>query len=567
MSNYWRRYTQWLGSSFLNERERRELAALVDTEEIEDRFCRELEFGTGGLRGVMGVGTNRINRYTIRKVSYGLANYLKDMFGDSEKARGVVIAYDSRLNSKLFAEETALTLSTCGIKTFLFNEVQPTPVLSFAVKYLNCIAGIVITASHNPKQYNGYKVYDRFGCQILPNDANAIINYVNTVPMDKIITLMNMQEAVQSGMVKILERDVLEAFLASVSVQSLLDDDNAKADLHIVYTPLHGTGNLPVRMILNRVGFRNVSIVKEQELPDGNFPTVTSPNPEEQDALTLALNKARTENADIVLGTDPDCDRVGVGVKHRDEYVLLTGNQIGALLANFVLANKYNSLNSKSTLIKTIVTSDLGASIARNYGLQVEETLTGFKFIGNRITDYERTGTQEFTMGIEESYGYLVGTHVRDKDAVVSSMLICEMAAAYKAQGKTLVDVLWEIYDEYGYYLDILDSFNFEGIDGAKRLEEIMINLRAEGNRILPNIAVIYDYSQAINDLPKANVIKIVLNDGSWVAVRPSGTEPKLKIYYSIRHIDKTKAQLKLDNIRDILEQKLGLEAVCASAK
>jgi phosphoglucomutase len=559
MTDYLKAYREWLEAPFIDEETRKELAAAIDLKEIEDRFYRDLEFGTGGLRGIMGAGTNRMNIYTVRKASYGLAKYIRDTYGETGKESGVVIAYDSRHNSKVFAREAALVLCAVGIKTFLFDTYQPTPVLSFAVKYLKCIAGIVITASHNPKEYNGYKVYDRFGCQLVPRDADVVIGYVDKVRDLQRIPVLDEEVALNRGLLETVSREVLDDFLDAVSTQSLLKDTKAKEDLHIVYTPLHGTGNIPVRKILDRIGFNNVFVVHEQELPDGDFPTVRTPNPEERDVFNLAFRQGKNDGADIVLGTDPDCDRVGVGVKHQGEYVLLTGNQIGALLVNYVLARKKDSLNAKSTLVKTIVTNELGANIARSYGLQVVDTLTGFKYIGDKITEFEYTGEKEFVLGYEESYGYLVGTHARDKDAVVSSMLISEMAAFYKAQGMTLIDVLEDIYREYGYYLDALDSFTLKGVNGVERIERMMSGLRAGGYKVLPDIEKIYDYSESIGDLPKSNVLKYILKDGSWAAVRPSGTEPKIKIYYSIRQPDRELAQVRLEEIRGLLKEKMGL--------
>ncbi|NLB37496.1 MAG: phospho-sugar mutase, partial [Clostridiales bacterium] len=458
----------------------------------------------------------------------------------------VAIAFDSRNNSRQFAHFAACVLSAHGIRVFLFDKLMPTPVLSFAVRHLKCNAGIVITASHNPKEYNGYKIYDSKGCQIVPKYANEIIKHVYAVEDLKAIPFMKEEEAVATGLIKSIGDEVLDEFTKAVEKQKLYTE---KSDLKIIFTPLHGTGNVPVRRVLRDM---NVSVVKEQELPDGSFSTLRSPNPEERDALTLALNQAKKENADIVLGTDPDCDRVGVGVRHGGEFRLLTGNQIGALLVSFVLMMKKAELTPKSTLVKTIVTNELGANIARRYGLNIVETLTGFKYIGDRINHYEETEEKDFVIGYEESYGYLVGTHSRDKDAVVASMLICEMAAYFKNRGKTLVDALEDIYEEYGFYLDALDSFTFSGKDGAQRIKAIMADFRSRGAEIFGGLKAVKDYGTGLEGLPKENVLKFIFEDGSWLAVRPSGTEPKLKVYYSVRAKGRNDAHERLDTLRDI---------------
>lgn len=557
MDDYLQKYNQWLNAPFIDSQTKAELAAAGEPAEIEDRFYKDLEFGTGGLRGIMGAGTNRVNIYTIRKASFGLANYILDNFGGEGKARGIAIAYDSRHNSQTFAEEAAKVFCACGIKTFLFDELQPTPVLSFAVRHLKCIAGVVITASHNPKEYNGYKVYNQHGCQLVPREADQVIEYVNQVQDIAAVPVSDADWARARGLLDGVGREVLDAYLDAVHAQSLYGDGQAKAGLKIVYTPLHGTGLKPVTSVLARDGFTSVFVVKEQQEPDGSFSTVRTPNPEETEALALGIAKAKAVGADIVLGTDPDCDRVGVAVKHNREYVHLTGNQIGALLVKFVLEQKKADLSPRSTLIKTIVTNDLGAQIALDYGLNVVDTLTGFKFIGDKMTEFEQSGTNEFVAGYEESYGYLVGTHVRDKDAVVATMLICEMAAYHRKRGKTLADALDELYQEYGFYLDHLDSFVLEGINGSAKIDAIMALLRTEGKDILPDVAEVIDYSRGIQDLPKSDVLKFILRDGSWIAVRPSGTEPKLKVYYSIRQPEESLAKAKLELIRGLVSRQI----------
>lgn len=537
------KYNLWLT---FDDETKKELESVTDKKEIEDRFYKDLEFGTGGLRGIMGAGTNRMNSYTVGKASLGFAKYLKDKY-DGEIS--VVIACDSRLNSRAFEWDSARVFASQGIKVYAYTKIVPVPMLSFATRYLHCNAGVMITASHNPKEYNGYKAYDNTGCQLCTDDAKEVLSYINAI--DDYSSVYNdvktVDEYISDGMIVGVYDELFDEFIKAVKTQSLY---NEHSELKIVYTPLHGTGNVPVRKVLED---KIVYVVKEQEEPNGNFPTVVSPNPEDRKALTLGIELAKEKDADIVLGTDPDCDRVGVAVKHNGEYVLLTGNQTGALLVNFVLTMKKDSLNSKSTLVKTIVTSELGANIGRSFGLQVEETLTGFKYIGDKINKFETSGEQEFVIGYEESYGYLVGTHARDKDGVVSSMLVCEMAAWYKNQGKTLVDGLNEIYDKYGYYLDFLDSFVLKGKDGAEKIQNLMVEFRNKGKELLPDIKEIVDFKDGIRDLPKENVLKYIFNDGSWMAVRPSGTEPKIKVYYSIVDPDKSKAKARLEEIRQTI--------------
>lgn len=533
--NYKDKYNEWL--AFADENTKTELESITDEKEIEDRFYKDLAFGTGGLRGIMGAGSNRMNRYTVGKATLGLARYLKSK-NDGEIS--VAIAYDTRNNSQYFAKVAAGIFASQNIKVNIYKMVVPVPVLSFTTHYLNCTAGVMITASHNPKEYNGYKVYDSKGCQFCTEDAKNAIGFINDITDYSSIPFLE-----ESELINYIGENELNAFLAEVKKQSLYEE---KSDLKIVYTPLHGTGNIPVRKMLEGM---DVTVVKEQELPDGNFSTVRSPNPEEKDALTIAIEKAKEIGADLVLGTDPDCDRVGIAVKDGDDYKLFTGNQTGALLVKFVLTMKKDTLNKKSTLVKTIVTSELGANIGRKFGLQIEETLTGFKYIGDKINKYEQTGEQEFVIGYEESYGYLVGTHARDKDAVVSSMLICQMASWYKNQGKTLVDGLNEIYGEYGYFLDYLDSFVLKGKDGAEKIQNLMTSFRNKGTALFDGIEEVIDFSTGIRDLPKENVLKYIWKDGSWMAVRPSGTEPKIKVYYSIVDASKENAGKRLEIIRN----------------
>lgn len=534
---YREKYEKWLG---FDEETAKELSSITDEKEIEDRFYKDIAFGTGGLRGIMGAGSNRMNKYTIGKATYGIANYLKSRKDGEIK---VALAYDSRNNSAYFASVAAGIFAKCGFKVFLYETLVPVPVLSFTTAFLGCDAGVMITASHNPKEYNGYKVYDEKGCQLCTDDANAAISFINQIEDYLAIPFGSDKDE----NITLIGENVLSEYLKKVKEQSVYEQ---ASDLKIVYTPLHGTGNIPVRRMIDGM---NVTVVKEQEMPDGNFSTVRSPNPEEKDALTIAIEKAKEIGGDLVLGTDPDCDRVGIAVKHGDEYVLFTGNQTGALLVNFILTMKKDSLSSKSTLIKTIVTSELGAEIGRSFGLHTEDTLTGFKYIGDKINKYEASGEREFVIGYEESYGYLVGTHARDKDAVVSSMLICQMAAWYKNKGMTLVDGLNEIYDKYGYYLDKLDSFTLKGKDGAERIAELMVLFREKGAEMFDGVKEVIDYSVGVNDLPKENVLKFLFVDGTWMAVRPSGTEPKIKVYYSVRQDSKVLAEERLESIRSII--------------
>ncbi|MBQ7906584.1 MAG: phospho-sugar mutase [Clostridia bacterium] len=543
-------YNLWRTSEYFDKKTRDELCAPLTNEEIEDRFFCDLEFGTGGLRGVMGAGTNRMNKYIIRKATQGFASYLLDKYGKDVK-RGVAIGYDSRNNSDAFAKEAALVMAQNGIPTYLYTELMPTPTLSFTVRELGCVGGIVVTASHNPKEYNGYKVYDETGCQVLIDDANAIIGYVNAITDLSTIKVLDEETARKDGLLMDVPSKVYESFIANVKKQA---HDIGEKSAKIVYTPLHGTGNKPVRRVLSDLGY-DVTVVKEQEIKDGNFPTVNSPNPENAEALSLGIKLCEQMGADLILGTDPDCDRVGIAVNTRDGMKLFTGNQVGALLVDYVIKMNKASLSEKSTVIKTIVTSELGAIIAKQNGLKVIETLTGFKFIGDKMNYFDNTGNGEFVIGYEESYGYLVGNHARDKDAVVASMLICEMASYYKNQGKTLVDVMEEIYNTYGYFLDKLDSYTLKGIDGIEKIKAIMKEMRKQGKDLISGICQVNDYTVGIDDLPKADVLKFIFEDSSWIAIRPSGTEPKIKVYYSVKGESKDDAKEVLDSRRQVIDK------------
>jgi phosphoglucomutase len=555
----------WTTDNFFDVDTRAELCALTDEAEIEDRFGRELAFGTGGLRGVMGAGTNRVNRYTVGRATAGFGQCLMSLYGPGPcETRGVVIAYDTRHGSRAFAEAAADVLTGVGIKTYMMRDTRPTPQLSFSVKHLGCLAGVVLTASHNPKEYNGYKVYDEHGCQLVPQQTEQVSSHITAVG--------NYTDIRFDGNCALKEYvDTTDAFVTAVLCQSLCANSMAKSALRVVYTPLHGAALVPICDVLQRDGFTQVSVVREQAHPDGNFPTVSSPNPEDRGALALGIAFAEKQSADIVLGTDPDGDRVGVGVRLPDGgYRLLTGNQIGALLVDYVLSRKDISQHHRPALVKTVVTSDLGAEIARRHGLHVFDTLTGFKYIGEKITQFESAyatrGAQSYTfvIGYEESYGYLVGTHARDKDAVVSSMLICEMAAAYKAEGKTLLDRLHELYAQYGYYCDALDSFTLRGQEGARHIAASMAALRG-GVRPFADISRIIDYSAPVNAepnfgiLPTTDALKYILDDGSWAVIRPSGTEPKIKIYYSVKGNDEPEVRRRLDTIRQAFRDTLHL--------
>ena len=553
MREYKKRYDEWMKNPYFDKEAKEELKAIQDNEkEIEDRFYKELEFGTGGLRGVIGHGTNRINIYTVRKATFGLSNYILKKYGKEGQQRGVVIAYDSRHKSKEFCIEAAKTLAACGIKAYIFDDLRSTPQLSFSVRYLNCVAGIVITASHNPPEYNGYKVYGEDGGQVCPDVANEIISEVNKInDYSKVPTT-----GFGDNLIQILNKRVDEEFINAVKEQIINQDiiDRVGDKIKIIYTPIHGTGNVPVRAVLEKAGFENVEVVKEQELPDSNFSTVEYPNPEEKAVFEIAIDMAKESGADIILGTDPDCDRVGVVVKNNEgEYVVLNGNQVGSLLVDYVISNNKEKISNavNPTIVKTIVTSELGAKIAKENGVDCIDTLTGFKFIGEKINEFEQNQDRTFVMGYEESYGYLVGTHARDKDGVVSSLLICEMAAYYYDKGMTLYEGLQEVYKKYGYYKEELKSITLKGIDGMKQIQNIMNSFRTSEITSIADIKVdeIRDYKAGIDNLPKSDVLKFILEDGSWIAVRPSGTEPKIKFYFGCNGDNQEIVDEKLDSI------------------
>lgn len=564
-------YENWLSDDYFDVKTKEELINIKDDEkEIEDRFYKDLEFGTGGLRGIIGAGTNRVNIYTISKATQGLADYILDQ-KEYTKEKGVAIGYDSRFMSQEFAEITALVLNGNGIKTYLFDELRPTPMVSFAIRELGCIAGVVITASHNPPEYNGYKIYGEDGGQVpFPKDTE-IIAYVNNVKDFKTIKKLDKDKAIKEGLFNIIGKEIDEKYDENVLKQLLNKEVIEKAsDLKIVYTPIHGTGNKPVRRILEKAGFKNVNIVKEQELPDCNFSTVSYPNPEDPNAFKLALKLADEIDADIIVGTDPDADRVGTVVKNNNgEYIILSGNMIGVLLTEYILSQKQQegTLSKKGAIISTVVSSNMTEKIAKNYNIDYFNVLTGFKFIGEKIKQFEQTNCNEYIFGFEESYGCLAGTYARDKDAVVATMLICELAAFYKTKGMTLYEGLQEVYKKYGYFKEDIKSITLKGIDGLKDMDKIMTYLRtsspsnvncAEVIEIrdykLGEIKNLVDNSVLNTNLPKSNVLYFTLSDKSWFCVRPSGTEPKIKIYFGVEEDSNDAADNKLKNlINDVM--------------
>jgi len=564
----WRTTVQkWIAYPHLDEELKQQLLLMQQDEKaLEDSFYKNLEFGTGGMRGEIGPGTNRMNIYTIRKASEGLARYMVAQ-GEEAKARGVVIAYDSRHKSPEFALEVAKTVGKHGIKAYLFKELRPTPQLSFAVRHLGAFAGVVITASHNPPEYNGFKVYGEDGGQIPPSVADALIQYVEAVEDELAVDVASEQELLEKGLLIYIGEEMDEAYVAQLKTIQLNPQlvESVAKDLHIVFSPLHGTANMLVRKGLEAFGFKNVTVVKEQEQPDPNFSTVASPNPEEHAAFALAIEYGKKIDADILMATDPDADRLGVAVKNNHgEYVVLTGNQMGALMLEYVLSQKQAKglLPTNGVVLKTIVTSEIGRAIAAYYGLETIDTLTGFKFIGEKIGEFERTKAYTFQFGYEESYGYLIGDFVRDKDAVQSAIFAAEVAAYYKAQGKTLYDGLLDIFEKYGYYKESLRSLTLKGKEGAEQIAHIMSSFRSHPLREVAGVSVIAIEDYAIskrweNDvekpihLPRSNVLKYELANGSWFCVRPSGTEPKAKFYFGV----KGKSQQDSDTMLMQLEQ------------
>lgn len=546
-------YKDWLENPYFDENTKAELKEIQqDEKEIKERFYKELEFGTAGLRGIIGAGTNRMNIYTVRKTTQGLANYIAAVNG---QAKGVAIAYDSRRMSSEFAKEAALCLAANGVKAYIFETLRPTPELSFAVRELGCIAGINITASHNPPEYNGYKVYWEDGAQITPPHDSGIMAEVQKVVNYNEVKTMDEEAAKAAGLFAVIGKEIDDAYMEALKSQ-VIHADAIKAmakELKIVYSPLHGTGNIPARRVLKELGFENVYVVKEQELPDGEFPTVSYPNPEADEAFELGLKLAKEVDADLVLATDPDADRLGVRVKDSKtgEYHTLTGNMSGCLLADYELGQKkevYGKLPEDGAVISTIVTTNMAAAIAKHYGVEFIEVLTGFKYIGQQILGFETKGKGSYLFGFEESYGCLIGTHARDKDAIVATMALCEAAAYYKTKGMTLWDAMVAMYEKYGYYKDDIQSITLKGIEGLEKIQTILENLRKNPPTEIGTYKVLsardYKADTVVNmetkevtatGLPSSNVLYYDLNDDAWVCVRPSGTEPKIKIYYGIK--------------------------------
>lgn len=556
-------YQEWLDNPYFDEATKEELRGIAGNEkEIEDRFYTELEFGTAGLRGVIGAGINRMNIYTVRKATQGLANYILKI---GNEGKGVAIAYDSRRMSPEFATESALCLAANGIKAYVFESLRPTPELSYAVRKLGCTAGINITASHNPPEYNGYKVYWEDGAQITPPHDGGIMDEVKGITDLSSVKTMPLEEAKAKGLYQVIGADIDDPYIAELKKLVLHQDaiDKVKDDLTIVYSPLHGTGNIPVRRVLSELGFTNVHVVPEQELPDGEFPTVSYPNPEAEEAFALGLALGKKINADLILATDPDADRLGVYVKDAKtgEYHPLTGNMSGCLIGEYVIGQRKErdgSLPADGALVKSIVTSNMADAVAEHYGIELIEVLTGFKFIGQKILQFEQEGKGTYLFGLEESYGCLTGTYARDKDAVVASMALCEAAAYYKTKGMTLWDAMIEMYERYGYYKDDVKSITLKGIEGLSKIQAVMDTLRRESPEEIGGYPVISarDYKQGtVTDkktgqvkptgLPSSNVLYYDLPDAAWVCVRPSGTEPKVKFYYGVKGTSMEDAEAK----------------------
>ena len=571
---YKEQYNFWLEDSYFDEATKKELQAIQgDEKEIEDRFYKELEFGTGGLRGVIGAGTNRMNIYTVRKATQGLANYIKKQGGE---AKGVAIAYDSRRKSPEFADEAALCLAANGIKAYVFDSLRPTPELSFALRTLGCISGIVITASHNPPEYNGYKCYWEDGAQVTAPKDKEIITEVNNVTDYHAVKTMEKADAVKAGLYQVIGREIDDKYMVELKKQIIHPEiiKEVAKDIKIVYSPFNGTGNLPVRRILDEIGFENVYVVPEQEMPDPDFTTLDYPNPEDPKAFTLALQLAKEKHADIVLATDPDADRLGIYAldTKSGEYVSFTGNMSGMLIAEYILRERTTTgtMPADPALVTTIVTTNMAKAITDDYKVKCIEVLTGFKYIGEQIKLFEQTGSNNYVFGLEESYGCLAGTHARDKDAVVAVMCLCEMAAWCKKNGKTVWDQMIALYEKYGYFKESQYSITMKGIDGAKQIEEIMNKLRSNPPKEFGELKVKefrdYNTGKTLNletgaegetGLPKSNVLYFDLTNDSWCCARPSGTEPKIKFYMGVKGNSLEDAQAKLDKLTEELKAKL----------
>ncbi|WP_377864008.1 phospho-sugar mutase [Bacillus sp. R86525] len=568
-------YSRWLSYAELDAELKEQLENMKqDEKKIEDSFYKNLEFGTGGMRGELGAGTNRLNVYTVRKATQGLAKFIEKL-GEEAKKRGVVVAYDSRHKSPEFAMEVAATLGAHGITTYVFESLRPTPVLSFAVRHLHTVSGIVLTASHNPPEYNGYKVYGDDGGQLPPKEADELISYVNAVEDELTVEVADVEQLKADGLLHIIGQEVDDAYateLNNVIINKEMVQKVGK-DLKIVFTPLHGTSNVSVRRGLEEVGFTDVTVVKEQELPDPNFSTVKSPNPEEHAAFEYAIRDGEKVGADVLIATDPDADRLGVAVRNHDgEFQVLTGNQTGALMLDYLLSQKKENgtLPENGVVLKTIVTSEIGRTIAKAYGLDTVDTLTGFKFIGEKIKQYEESGKYEFQFGYEESYGYLIRPFCRDKDAVQSVLFACEVAAYYKSQGKTLYDGLLEVFKKYGFFREDLVSLTLKGKDGAEQIQKMMATFRGNPPKEVASLTVVAveDYKESIITtlqdgnkeeihLPKSNVLKYQLEDGSWFCLRPSGTEPKIKFYFGVQDDSLQNSEQKLLTIKEDIMNRL----------
>ena len=566
-------FNKWNDHLTLEPELHEKLTSLVDDEvALEDCFYKNLEFGTGGMRGEIGVGTNRMNVYTIRKATQGFASYIEKL-GEEAKQRGVVIAYDSRHKSPEFAMEAAKTLATNGIQAYVFDSLRPTPELSFAVRYLRAIGGIVITASHNPPEYNGYKVYNEDGGQLPPADADVLIEMVNAIENELEIKVEEESVLRDKGLIKIIGKEVDDAYNEKVLTISEQPNLAKEVDVKVVFTPLHGTANLSVRRALKDLGYEHVEVVKEQELPDPEFSTVKSPNPEEHAAFELAIAKGKEIGADILIGTDPDADRVGIAVKNEEgEYTVLTGNQTGALFLDYILSQKKEkgTMPENGIMFKTIVTSEFGRSIASSYGVETEDVLTGFKFIGEKIKQYEESGEYSFLFGYEESYGSLINDFARDKDAVQAAVMAVEICAHYKRLGKTLYQALEDLYEKHGYYLEGMRSLTLKGKEGAAQIQQILATFRKEPLASLAGVKVVAveDYKESTRmdlltneeeaiHLPKSNVLKYFFEDESWVCLRPSGTEPKIKFYFAVKDSQKQASEQKLQSFMNEMMQKV----------
>ncbi|AKR37938.1 phosphoglucomutase [Bacillus thuringiensis] len=573
--NWKQEFSRWLSYAQLDAELKEQLENMKqDEKKIEDSFYKNLEFGTGGMRGELGAGTNRLNVYTVRKATKGLASFIEKL-GEEAKKRGVVVAYDSRHKSPEFAMEVAATLGARGITTYVFESLRPTPVLSFAVRHLHTVSGIVLTASHNPPEYNGYKVYGEDGGQLPPKEADELISYVNAVEDELTVEVADVEQLKTDGLLHIIGQEVDDAYAAELNNVIINKEMVQKVgkDLKIVFTPLHGTSNISVRRGLKEVGFTDVTVVKEQELPDPNFSTVKSPNPEEHAAFEYAIRDGEKVGADVLIATDPDADRLGVAVRnHNGEFQVLTGNQTGALMLDYLLSQKKENgtLPENGVVLKTIVTSEIGRTIAKAYGLDTVDTLTGFKFIGEKIRQYEESGQYEFQFGYEESYGYLIRPFCRDKDAVQSVLFACEVAAYYKSQGKTLYDGLLEVFEKYGFFREDLVSLTLKGKDGAEKIQEMMATFRENPPKEVAGLTVVAveDYKASVVTslqdghkeeihLPKSNVLKYQLEDGSWFCLRPSGTEPKIKFYFGVKDSSLQNSEQKLLTIKEDIMNRL----------